>query len=105
MPCINSIFGHLADAKYLTTIDVRGAYHHIQLSKSAAPKTAFLTDMGKFQFVRVPFGLTNAPAYFQELMNMILHGTGSFALAYLDDVLVFSHTAAEHLEHVETILK
>ena len=64
MPCINSIFGHLADTKYLTTIDVRGAYHHIQLSKSAAPKTAFLTDMGKFQFVQVPFGLTNAPAYF-----------------------------------------
>ena len=105
MPCIDSIFGHLADAKYLTTIDVRGAYHHIQLSKCAAPKTAFLTDMGKFQFVQVPFGLTNAPAYFQELMNMILHGTGSFALAYLDDVLVFSCTAAEHLEHVEIILK
>ena len=105
MPCIDSIFGQLANAKYLTSIDVRGAYHHIALSESAAPKTAFLTDLGKFMFLRVPFGLTNAPAYFQELMNMILHGCESFALAYLDDVLIFSCTPEEHLEHIKIVLQ
>ena len=51
MPCIDSIFGQLANAKYLTSIDVQGAYHHIALSESAAPKTAFLTDLGKFMFL------------------------------------------------------
>ena len=87
------------------TIDVRGAYHHMMLSKSASAKTAFLTDLGKFQFLWVPFGLTNAPAYFQELMNMILHGAGSFALAYLDDVLIFSSTPEDHIEHIGIVLK
>ena len=105
MPCIDSIFGWLANAKYLTTIDFRGAYHHMMLSKSASVKTAFLTDPGKFQFLQVPLGLTNAPAYFQELMNMILHGAGSFSLAYLDDVLIFSSTPEDHIEHIGTVLK
>ena len=77
----------------------------MMLSKSASAKTAFLTDLGKFQFLQVPFGLTNAPAYFQELMNMILHGAGSFALAYLDDVLIFSSTPEDHIEHIGIVLK
>ena len=51
MPCIDSIFGQLANAKYLTSIDVQGAYHHIALLESAAPKTAFLLDLGKFMFL------------------------------------------------------
>ena len=50
MSCIDSIFGQLANAKYLTSIDVQGAYYHIAPSESAAPKTAFLTDLGKFMF-------------------------------------------------------
>lgn len=105
MPCIDSIIGQLANAKYLTTIDVRGAYHHMMLSKSASAKMVFLIDFGKFQFLWLPFGLTNAPAYFQELMNMILHGAGSFALAYLDDVLIFSNTPDDHTEHTAIVLK
>ena len=54
-------------------------------------------------FLQVPFGLTNAPAYFQELMNMILHGCGSFVLTFLDDVLIFSCTPEEHLEHIKIV--
>ena len=55
MSCIDSIFGQLTNAKYLTSVDVQGAYNHIALSKSAVPKTAFLTDLGKFMFIQVPF--------------------------------------------------
>ena len=77
MPCINSFFGHLADAKYLTTIDVRGAYHHIQLSKSAAPKTAFLTDMGKFQKVSVC-----ASSIWSYKCTCILSGTHEYDITW-----------------------
>ena len=66
-------------------------------------KTAFvISSMGKYEFNRVPFGLAQAPAHFQKLINKVLTDC-NFAMGYLDDIIIFSKTEEEHLEHLETI--
>ena len=77
-------------------------------SNSSKEKSAFvLSSLGKYQFNRVPFGLAQAPAYFQKLINDVLKGC-NFAVGYLDDIFIYSRSEKEHLEHLEeifTILK
>ena len=83
--------------------DLRAGYHHIPLDKFLIPKTAFNSTFGKYECIKVPFGLAQAPAYFQELMTGILKDF-IFAKAYLDDIIIFSRTAEEHLiTHQEDI--
>jgi hypothetical protein len=66
-------------------------------------KTAFACHKGLFQFNRMPFGLSNAPVVFQELVNIVLQGQDDVSIAYLDDTLIFSETAEDHLEHIQQI--
>ena len=73
-----------------------GGYHHIPLDKPSIPKTTFNSPFGKYEYVKVPFGLAQAPAYFQELMTGILKDF-PFTIAYLDDIIIFSKTPQEHL--------
>ena len=73
--------------------------HHIPLDKPSIPKTAFNSPFGKFEYVKVPFRLAQAPAYFQELMAGILKEF-PFAIAYLDDIIIFSKMPQEHLFHI-----
>ena len=73
------------------------------LDRLVKMKTSFACHRGLFEFNVMPFGLSNAPAVFQELMSIVLHGLGHFAVAYLDDILVFSESMEEHLQHLETI--
>ena len=69
------------------------------------PKSAFvLSSLGKYQFSRVPFGLAQAPAYFQKLINDVLKGC-NFAMGYLDDIIIYSRSEKEHLEEILTRLK
>ena len=78
---------------------------HRVSSDSAKPKTAFVfSGMGKFKFNRVPFGLAQAPAYFQRLVNGVLTDC-NFAMGYLDDIIIFSKTKEEHLQHLEEIFE
>ena len=72
MPKVEDIFSKLNRATYFTTLDLRAGYHHIPLDKPSIPKTAFNSPFRKFEYVIVPFGLAQAPAYFQELMTGIL---------------------------------
>ena len=84
-------------------MDLRSGYYHIGLKDSAKPKSAFvLSSLGKYQFNRVPFGLAQAPAYFQKLINDVLKGC-NFAMGYLDDIIIYSRSEKEHLEHLEEI--
>ena len=84
-------------------MDLRSGYYHIGLTDSAKPKSAFvLSSLGIYQFNRVPFGLTQAPAYFQKLINDVLKGC-NFAMGYLDDIIIYSRSEKEHLEHLEEI--
>ena len=92
----------LKGAKVFSTVDLRSGYHHIALGKSSRAKTAFVTPFGKYEFLVVPFGLAQAPAYFQLLMNKILNGL-KFAMMYLDNITIFSKNESQHLEHLEIV--
>ena len=102
LPKIDEIYVKLKGTKVFSTIDLRSGYHHITLGKSSRAKTAFVTPFGKYKFLMVPFGLAQAPAYFQLLMNKVLHGL-DFAMTYLDDIIIFSKNELQHLEHLETV--
>ena len=88
LPKIDELYAKLKGHKYFSTLDLRSGYYHIGLSESAKPKTAFVVSgMGKYQFNRVPFGLAQAPAYFQRLINEVLTDI-DFAMGYLDDIII-----------------
>ena len=84
-------FSKLNRATYFTTLTLRAGYHHIPLDKPSIPKTAFNSPFGKYEYVKVPFGLAKAPAYFQELMTGILKDF-NFTMDYLDDIIIFRKT-------------
>ena len=105
LPKIDELYAKLQGYKVFSTLDLRSGYYHIGLSDSAKPKTAFVVSrMGKFEFNRVPFGLAQAPAYFQRLINEVLTDC-NFAMGYLDDIIIFSKTEEEHLQHLEEIFE
>ena len=87
LPKINEMYAKLKGTKVSSTVDLRSGYHHIALGKSSRAKTAFVTPFGKYEFLMVPFGLAQAPAYFQLLMNKVLKGL-KFMMTYLDDIIV-----------------
>ena len=103
MPRIEDILAKLGKAKFFTTLDLRSGYHHIALDKHSIKKTAFCTPFGKYEYLKVPFGLAQAPSYFQKLMNKVLNGL-NFAFAYLDDIIIFSTTAEEHMRHIQIVI-
>ena len=104
MPKVEDTFSKLNRAAYFTTLDLCAGYHHIPLDKSSIPKTAFNSPFGKYEYVKVPFGLAQAPAYFQELMTSIPKDF-PFAIAYLDDIIIFSKTPWEHLSHIRMVFE
>ena len=81
---------------------MRSSYHHLVLSTESRPKSAFATPLGKWEFKRCPFGLAQAPAYFQRLINEVL-APFDFAFGYLDNILIFSPDVETHLQHLESI--
>ena len=102
LPKIDEMYTKLKDAKVFSTIDLRSGYHHIALGKSSRAKTAFVMPFGKYEFLMVPFGLAQTPAYFQLLMNKVLKEL-KFAMTYLDDIIIFSQDESQHLEHLEIV--
>ena len=102
LPKIDEMYAKLKGAKVFSTIDLTSGYHHITLGKSSRAKTAFVMPFGKYEFLMAPFGLAQAPAYFQLLMNKVLHGL-DFAMTYLDNIIIFSKNELQHLEHLETV--
>ena len=94
------MYAKLKGAKVFSTVDLRSGYHHLALGKDSRVKTAFVTPFGKYKFLMVPFGLVQAPAYFQLLMKKVLEGL-SYAMTYLDDIIIFSKNEDDHLRHLE----
>ena len=93
----------MLNLKATKSSQVLSGYYHIRLTDSAKPKWPFvLLSVGKYQFNRVPFGLAQAPAYFQKLINDVLKGC-NLAMGYLDDIIIYSRSEKEHLEHLEEI--
>ena len=101
---IDKMFAKLCGAKIFSTLDLHSGYYHIGFTEGAKPKTAFVTPHHKWHFNRVPFGLAQALSYFKQLMNQVLQGL-DFAIAYLDNIVIFSNNELEHLQHLETVFK
>ena len=101
---IEDILSKLNGTKYFSTLDLCARYHDIPLDESSIPKTAFTSPFGKYEYIKVPFGLVQAPAYFQELMTGVLKDF-SFTIAYLDDIIIFNRTAEEHLYHIRQVFE
>ena len=105
LPKIDEMYAKLCGAKIFTTLDLQSCYYHIALDKESKAKTAFITPFGKYKFNAVPFGLAQAPAYFQQLISMVLQDCGDFAMAYLDAIIIFSKNEEECLKYIEIIFK
>jgi hypothetical protein len=106
LPRIDDTQDRLLGAKFFTALDVRDAYYRVRMKKGEEWKTAFRTRWGLWEYQVMPFGLTNAPASFQGLINDTLKDfLDDFAVAYLDDILIFSKTYKEHVEHVKKVLQ
>jgi hypothetical protein len=96
----------ISGIKYFTFLDLTSGYYQIRIIEEDIPKTAFQTPFGLYQFKVLTFGLTNAPATFQSVMNDMLRPyVGKFVVVYLDDILIFSKTAKEHLSHLRQVLQ
>ena len=105
LPKIDECYAKLKGYKVFSSLHLRSGYYHIGLTDSAKPKSAFvLSSLGKYQFNRIPFGLTQAPAYFQKLINDVLKGC-NFAMGYLDDIIIYSRSEKEYLEEIFIRLK
>ena len=105
-PLISDLIDRLRFAKIFTKIDLRGAYNLVRIKPCDEWKTAFRCAFGHFEYTVMPFGLANAPAIFQSMMNQIFHDIlDVFVIVYIDDLLIFSNSEDEHAEHVSEVLR
>ena len=102
LPKIDEIYARLKFSNIYSAFDMRSGYYHMVLSEKSRPKSAFVSSFGKWELKRCPFGLAQAPAYFQRLVNEVLSGL-TFAFGYLDDILVYSPDMETHLEHLRKL--
>ena len=110
LPRIEDLLDQLGRSKYFSTIDLASGFWQIQMHPTAQEKTAFVTHVGLFEFRVMPFGLTNAPAVFQRLMQQVVsplnpRSGADFVSVYLDDILVYSRSLGEHLEHLKIVIQ
>jgi hypothetical protein len=105
LPRLDDVFDRLAGAKYFSSLDLMSGYWQVPVASADTCKTAFVTPDGLYEFVRLPFGLNNAPSTFQRLMDRVLARLKwQMCLVYLDDVLIFGRTFDEHQKRLECVL-
>ena len=106
LPLINDLLDRLKTAKIFTKLDLRAGYNNVRIASGHEWKTAFRTRYGSFEYLVMPFGMTNSPATFQHFMNDIFRDmTDDFVVIYLDDILIFSADPAKHEQHVRLVLE
>jgi len=106
LPRIDDLLDQLAGATIFSKIDLRLGYHQLKIKQGDVLKTAFQTRYVHYEFLVLAFGLTNAPAYFIDLMNRVFHTVlDKFVVVFVDDILVYSKSKEDHMEHLRIILK
>jgi hypothetical protein len=106
LPRIEDLLDRLKKVKFFSKIDMRSGYHQMKIREQDIPKIAFTTRYGLYEFVVVSFGLTNAPAYFMNLMNKVfMEELERFVVMFIDDILIYSETVEEHEEHLRIVLE
>jgi hypothetical protein len=105
LPCIEDLFNRMRGARVFSKIDLRSGYHQMRIRPSDIPKTTFLTRYGLYEFTVMSFGLTNAPAYFMNLMNKVfMEYLDRFVMVFIDDILIYSQSDSDHEEHLRLVL-
>ncbi|TYK11888.1 ty3-gypsy retrotransposon protein [Cucumis melo var. makuwa] len=106
LPRIDDLFDQLQGATVFSKIDFRSGYHQLRIKDGNVSKTAFRSIYGHYEFIVMSFGLTNAPAMFMDLMNRVFREfLDTFVIVFIDDILIYSKTEAEHEEHLRMVLQ
>lgn len=106
IPNITEVLDKLGRCNYFTTLDLASGFHQIEVNPRDIQKTAFSVDQGKYEFIRMPFGLKNAPSTFQRVMDNVLRDIiGKVCLVYMDDIIVFSTSLQEHIDNLGKVLE
>nr|GEZ52449.1 putative reverse transcriptase domain-containing protein [Tanacetum cinerariifolium] len=106
LPRIDDLFDQLPGSSVYSKIDLRSGYHQLRVREEDILKTAFRTRYGHYEFQVIPFGLTNAPAVFMDLMNRVCKPyLDKFVIVFIDDILIYSKSKQEHEEHLKLILE
>ena len=106
LPRIDELFDQLQGSRVYSKIDLRSGYHQLKVRENDVSKTAFRTRYGHYEFLVMPFELTNAPVAFMDLMNRVFSPyLDKFVIVFIDDILVYLGSPEEHAEHLRTILR
>lgn len=105
LPKIEDLFDQMNGARVFSKIDLRTGYHQLKVRETDISKTAFITCYGLYEYTVMSFGLTNAPAYFMNLMNKVfMDYLDKFVVEFIDDILIYSKSEEEHEEHLRIVL-
>ena len=106
LPIIEDLFDQLKGVGVCLKIDLRSGYYQLRVKEVDVPKTTFRTRYGHYEFLVMPFGMTNAPAAFMDLMNRVFRPyVDQFVVVFIDDILVYSKDAQEHEKHLRIVLE